>query len=193
MKPSGPGQSALLLSEVVFQLDELGIAYAVVGALAASFHGIVRSSLDADAVISPGGEQDLVQQLIARLLDQGLEVDHRPGSFDDPIDSVVAISDRHGNRVDLLTGIQGLDPDFGSRTIAAPLFGTSLKIIGIEDFVAMKAFAGSPRDLEDALGVMKVSADSIDYVLLKKLAVGYGREASATLDHLTRALKRPDC
>ncbi len=43
MKPDAPGQSAMLLTEVVARLDALRIPYAVIGGLAASFHGVVRS------------------------------------------------------------------------------------------------------------------------------------------------------
>ncbi len=55
MKPNGPGQSARLLSEVVVELQALKVRYAVIEALAASFHGVVRASLDADAVVATGG------------------------------------------------------------------------------------------------------------------------------------------
>jgi len=88
MKPDGPGQSAQLLTEVAVLLDSLGIPYAVIGGLAASFHGIVRSSLDADAVISAEDTSQL-EELIGRLERNQLQVSHRKGDFDDPIESVV--------------------------------------------------------------------------------------------------------
>jgi hypothetical protein len=49
---TGPGQSALLLLDAVSVLTSDGIDYAVIGALAASVHGVVRASIDADAVLS---------------------------------------------------------------------------------------------------------------------------------------------
>ena len=111
MKPDGPGQSARLLSEVAVLLDSLGIPYAVIGGLAASFHGIVPSSLDTDAVISARDASQL-EQLIGQLERKQLQVSHRKGDSDDPIDAVVAVTDEHLNKVDLLTGIRGLSPDF---------------------------------------------------------------------------------
>ena len=60
MKATGPGQSTLLLLDVVKVLNKYQISYAVIGALAASFYGVVRASLDADAVISlPHGKMDI--------------------------------------------------------------------------------------------------------------------------------------
>ena len=51
MKAKGPGQSAIVLLNVIDILNKLRIPYAVIGAFAASFHGIVRGTLDADALI----------------------------------------------------------------------------------------------------------------------------------------------
>ncbi|PIW59549.1 MAG: hypothetical protein COW13_04495, partial [Candidatus Omnitrophica bacterium CG12_big_fil_rev_8_21_14_0_65_50_5] len=51
MKISGPGQSPLLLLSIIPSFNKVKIPYAVVGAFAASFYGVVRASLDADAVI----------------------------------------------------------------------------------------------------------------------------------------------
>jgi len=35
-----------------------------------------------------------------------------------------------------------------------------LRVIGLEDFIAMKVFAGGPQDLEDARRAIAVSANS---------------------------------
>ncbi len=52
MRTRGPGESALLLLDAVDLMATQRIDYAVVGAMAASVHGAVRASLDADAVLS---------------------------------------------------------------------------------------------------------------------------------------------
>ena len=57
MRPRGPGESALLLLDVVDVLKAERIRYAVVGALAASVHGDVRASLDADVLITASQQQ----------------------------------------------------------------------------------------------------------------------------------------
>ena len=63
MKPTAPGQSAVLLLDVIESLEKLDIPYAVVGALAASFYGLIRASLDADAVLSLHGTKGKIDQL----------------------------------------------------------------------------------------------------------------------------------
>jgi hypothetical protein len=46
------GESALMLLDVVDLLIDQNLEYAVIGALAASIHGAVRASMDADVVLS---------------------------------------------------------------------------------------------------------------------------------------------
>ena len=52
MRTTQVGQSALLLLDAVGVLVTRNIPYAVIGAMAASVHGVVRASMDADAVLS---------------------------------------------------------------------------------------------------------------------------------------------
>jgi hypothetical protein len=52
MRTNRSGESALLLLDVVELLAREKIEYAVIGALAASVHGAVRASMDADVVLS---------------------------------------------------------------------------------------------------------------------------------------------
>ena len=52
MRASAPGQSALLMADVAESLARHGVRYAVIGAMAAAAHGVVRASLDADAIVS---------------------------------------------------------------------------------------------------------------------------------------------
>lgn len=51
MKINKSGQSALLLLNVIQVLNKLQVPYAIIGAFAASYYGVVRASLDADGKI----------------------------------------------------------------------------------------------------------------------------------------------
>jgi hypothetical protein len=52
MRAQAPGQSVLLLLDVVELLAASKVDYAVIGALAAAVHGSVRATIDADALVS---------------------------------------------------------------------------------------------------------------------------------------------
>jgi predicted nucleotidyltransferase len=184
MKAKGPGQSALLLLDVIDILNKRRIPHAVIGAFAASFHGVVRASMDADAMISLQSVQVDFETLIYELRKAGLKASYRRGDLGDPVGAVVHGEDRFKNRVDLLMNIRGMTEAVFSRTIEAEFMGARIHLVGIEDFIAMKIFAGSPKDLNDAAGVLKVSRDRTNFSLLRELVQGYGKSALHRLETL---------
>ena len=181
MRTTAPGQSALLLLDIIDVLEQKGITYAIIGAFAASFYGMVRASLDADAVISIHTSQEAVS-LCDDLRVKGLSVEHRKGDQDDPIAAVINIQDSFHNRVDLLIGIQGMAREVFQRTQSARFMGALIKIVSPEDFIAMKIFAGNPQDISDVMGVLDVSGKKIDFNLLRKLTVSYGADSIKKLE-----------
>lgn len=182
MRTTAPGQSALLLLDVIALLRSEGIDYAVIGAMAASVHGSVRASLDADAItfMSPQAAAPLERRFSAA----GFGATLRTGDPDDPIPALLALTDSHRNRVDLLVGLRGLDRSALDRTIEVPFKGVALRVIGREDFIAMKVYAGGPRDLADAAAALRRSPTSLDLPLLRGLAADYGRHAAEVLEKL---------
>jgi len=144
MRTSAPGQSALLMADLAELLAKQGVRYAVIGAMAAAVHGVVRACLDADAVVAL---QDREAQVLRQsLVEEGYEAVLRTGEVDDPIPALLEVNDSHGNRVDLLIGRRGMDSELMNRTRQVRLADAVLEIVGREDFIAMKAFAGGPVD-----------------------------------------------
>ena len=182
MRTDGPGQSALLMLDVADVLENHGVGYAVVGAMAAAVHGMVRASLDADAVVMLQVRE--AAGLRRSLDDAGLSAALRIGDHDDPIPALLEVQDTYGNRVDLLVGLRGLDPQALSRTRQVAFADSTLRVIGREDFIAMKAYAGGPQDLADARAVIAVDRESLDLELLRGLAARFGREAARSVELL---------
>lgn len=182
MRTRGPGESGLLLLDAVEVLEQEGIRYAVVGAMAASVHGVVRASIDADAVVStPSHSLHELERTFGRA---GFATDLRHGEDGDPIAAVLALTDTHGNRVDLLAGLHGLEPAAFTRAIGVPFHDALLRVVSREDFIAMKLYAGGPLDLTDARRALDAGRELIDMELLRRVAGSYGPEASAALDRL---------
>ena len=186
MRAAGPGQSALVLLDVIEILKTFHVPYAIIGAFAASFHGVVRASLDADALISFHAGQTEITALINAIRKAGLKSRYRKGEARDPIGGVIAIEDRFHNRVDLLMKIRGMTDAVFSRTVEAEFMNERIRVIGVEDFIAMKVFAGSSKDVSDIVGVLRVSYDRVNVALLKQLVQPYGKDARRTLDSLLR-------
>ena len=173
-----------LLSRIGSILDEAGADWAVIGAMAVAYHGWVRASLDADALISLKKSSLDIDQLGERLRKEGWNVEVRMGEPGDPLGFVVRIRDSHGNQADLIGGIRKLDPGFFDRIQREEWDGAALKFASTEDLLALKFYAGGPKDLEDAEGILKVRAGSMDHSLVSGLSKPFGRNAAEVCERL---------
>jgi len=88
------------MADIAGFLAARGVRYAVIGAMAAAVHGVVRASLDADGVVALHVRE--AQVLRQSLVEEGYEAVLRTGDVADPIPALLEINDVHGNRVDLL-------------------------------------------------------------------------------------------
>jgi predicted nucleotidyltransferase len=182
MRARRAGQSALLLLDVIPVLKIEAIEYAVIGAMAASVHGSLRASADADALLSVTVSK--LAKLARAFKKAGFETELRRGDEDDPIPAMLIVIDAHGNRVDLLGGLRGLDPQVFSRAIDVPFSGETIRVVGREDFIAMKCFAGGPQDVADAKLALKSAQSPIDHDLLRRVTRRFGRAAADVLEQL---------
>ena len=188
MRTKASGESALLLLDAIQVLRSVNVDYAVVGAMAASVHGVVRASFDADALLSI--DISALAELERSLKAAGFKTELRRGDMGDPISALLTLRDNFENRVDLLVGIRGFDPAAFSRTIEVALEGESLKFVGLEDFVAMKLFAGGPQDLVDARSALEAAPEPPNMELLEGLARRYGPETTRSLESLLSTFSR---
>jgi hypothetical protein len=182
MRAARPGQSALLLLDVVEPLRSEQLDYVVIGAFALSVHGVVRASTDADALIQTSVSR--MKQLCRVFENAGFEAELRQGDADDPIPAMLVLSDSHGNRVDLLGGLQGLDPKVFTRGIEVMFRDGTLRFVGREDFIAMKCFAQRPQDLLDAKAAYRTAERPLELDLMRRVARRFGREAADRLEEI---------
>ena len=138
-----------LLDAVAAHLERFGIPHALVGAAALALHGISRSTLDQDILVTD-----------TRVLDEGFWkefvstalVDRRRGDSDDPLAGVVRIEsgdDRAVDRtVDLIVGHSAWQSDMLTR--AEPVLDASgLRVVRAADLVLLKLYAGGSQDRWD--------------------------------------------
>ena len=185
MRTQRAGQSALLLLDVVEILQQENIGYAVVGAFALSAHGVVRGSTDVDALLfTTPARLAKLRTLFDRA---GFRAELRRGDADDPIPAMLVLHDGYNNHVDLLGGLRGMDPAVASRTVNVPFMDVDLRIVGREDFIAMKCFAGGPQDILDAQSAFDSAQGPVDVDLLRAVTRRFGRDAADKLEQvLTR-------
>lgn len=177
--PIRASSSLHLLNLVGQVLSESGVRWGAIGALAVAYHGWVRASMDADALITLRGSGIDTEELKRRLIDKGFHVDFREGDSEDPLGFVYRIQDDGGNQVDLIGGIRKLDPKFFDRIIRTELNGIGIRISSAEDLLALKLFAGGPLDLEDAAGMLNVLGSAVDRTLVADLCKKLGQDTEA--------------
>ena len=160
-------------------LGESGVRWGAIGALAVAYHGWVRASMDADAVITLRDSGIDTDKLLERLRHRGWAVDYREGDESDPLGFVFRIKDDAGNQVDLIGGIRRMDPALFDRVINTDLQGIRLRIASAEDLVALKVYAGGPNDLEDAAGILDVLGQTVDRAFILGLCKKFGPETES--------------
>jgi hypothetical protein len=176
------GQSALLLLDVIEILKREKVDYLVIGAFALSAHAVVRASSDVDALLYISYAR--LTKLSSKFDSAGFTTTLRPGDADDPILGMLVLSDSHGNRVELLGGLRGLDPKVFSRAIEVKFLNVDLRIVGREDFIAMKCFAGGPQDMADARAAYQAAQGPVDLDLLRTVTRRFGRDAADKLEEI---------
>lgn len=182
MRTERAGQSALLFLDVVEILARENIDYFIIGAFALSVHGLMRASSDVDALLSLSYAR--LAEASKKFEAAGFAVTLRRGDDDDPILSMLVLGDSHGNRVELLGGLRGLDPASFSRALEVQFRGVKLRIASREDFIAMKCFAGSAQDLADARAAFEGAQGPVDIDLLRAVTRRFGRDAADRLQEL---------
>jgi len=62
--------------------------------------------------------------------------------------------------------------------------GVNLRIVGREDFIAMKCFAGGPQDILDAQSAYCSARGPVDLDPLRAVARRFGRDAADELEQV---------
>jgi hypothetical protein len=128
-------------------MNSFNVDYVIVGGHAVAFHGYPRFTGDMDFFVRPSAEN------AARLLDVlrsfGFDRPEELESTFTQIGKVVQIG-RPPNRIDLLTGISGVDFDEAFRTsLPAHVDGLPVRMIGLETLLKNKRASGRTKDLSD--------------------------------------------
>jgi hypothetical protein len=184
LRTTRPGQSALLLLDAVDVLARERLDYVVIGTFALAVHGVIRATTGADAMVRASSAR--LRRAVPAFRAAGFGVRWRTGDPDDPVPAVLQVTDDHGNLVDLLAAFRGLDPGTFERGLEVPLRNGVLRVASREDFIALKCFAGGPRDLDDARRAAAHGDAPLDLARLRSAARRLGPDASRHLEALLR-------
>lgn len=136
----------MLLDVVIDELDRGGVPFALIGAAALAVHGISRSTLDIDLLVTDRGVLDLT---FWTALAADIERDSRPGDSTDPLAGVIRFRAREERDVDIVVGRGEWNVDVVTQAENARHHGRDLPTARVEDLILLKLYAGGSQDRWD--------------------------------------------
>ena len=135
-----------LLARIVSTLDAAGIPWAVIGAAALAVHGISRSTLDLDLLVTDARALD---RTVWADLEATAAVDVRRGDADDPLAGVIRFEGPGERTVDLVVGRSPWQRDIIARSETIEGGALPLRVARPADLVLLKLYAGGSQDRWD--------------------------------------------
>jgi predicted nucleotidyltransferase len=135
------------LKEFIELMNSHGVEYVIVGGHAVAYHGFPRFTGDMDFFVKPSAEN--AARLVTVLHSFGFaDVSSIESALLEP-GKIIQLG-RPPNRIDLLTGISGLDFDEAlADSVATEFDAIPVRIIGLRSLLKNKAASGRPKDLVD--------------------------------------------
>ena len=177
------------LQKIIQLLDKANIPYMISGSIGSSFHGHPRATNDADIVIDPTQKQ-LLDFLESLDPDFYVSKEAAIQALENQLMFNV-IDIRSGYKADLIIRKnRPFSQEEFARRIHATLLGVDTYILTPEDSILSKLEwtqgRGSQNQFKDALGVLTVQKDELDFDYLKHWAKELGIQDA--LDRLIREL-----
>jgi hypothetical protein len=174
-----PDALTRLLAELTRGLDARHIPFMLIGGQAVLLHGRPRLTDDVDATLGVGPDQ------LPAVLDAcaAIGLDPLPADVPSFVRETFVLPTRHAPsamRVDLIFSTLPYEAEAIRRAVRVPIGGADVPFATPEDLLVHKVFAGRPRDLEDAVSVIRRQGDAIDWAYVTRWLAAFaevpGRE-----------------
>lgn len=145
------------LREFIVLLNLHRVEFVIVGAHALAWHGLPRYTKDIDFLLNAHSSN---AEALLRVLEEfgfsSLEL--RVEDFLTP-GQVIQLG-REPNRIDLLTGISGVDwEESWSTSVAGEMDGIPVRFLGKDTYIKNKLASGRPQDLADASRLREINGE----------------------------------
>lgn len=158
-----------LIASVSHALRARGVPYMLIGGQAVLLHGEPRLTQDIDVTlgIAPDG--------ISKILDAAEEADLRilpedPDGFVTETFVLPCEEPGTGLRVDFIFSTTPYEAQAIDRAVEVEIQDESVRFAAAEDLILHKLFAGRPRDMEDAVGVVRRKGKEMDWEYMRRWA-----------------------
>lgn len=186
--PQTPDFEALIAT-ISRELEAVHIPFMLIGGQAVLLHGEPRLTADVD--ITLGVSPEALDDVLAAAQTAQLSIlPEDPAAFARETFVLPAAQPETGIRVDLIFSTTSYEAQAIDRAVLASVGGREVPFASVEDLLLHKLFAGRPRDIEDAAGVVRRKGEEIDWEYVERWAAEFatipGRD---TLPDLVRQLR----
>jgi len=133
-----------LLARVADLLNEAGIPFAIIGASALAAHGVSRSTLDIDVLVT---DRRTLRRDFWILADATIEI--RPGDDSDPLAGVVRVTAAGQRDIDIVVGRAAWQTHLLASTVRLELQDAQVPVVDAPGLIMLKLYAGGRQDLWD--------------------------------------------
>jgi hypothetical protein len=152
----------LLLARLARALRSHDVPFMLIGGQAVLLHGEPRLTLDVDVTL--GVSPEALGTVLAAC--EAMGVNPLPRTVEDFVREtfVLPVSDPATNiRIDLIFSTTPFEAAAIGRAIEVEVAGELVPFATAEDLIIHKLFAGRPRDLEDAEGIVRRKGSDLDW------------------------------
>jgi hypothetical protein len=158
-----------LIGRLAAELEARRIPFMLIGGQAVLLHGEPRLTQDVDVTMGVG--PDRVQDLLDACEALGLDpLPDDPRSFVRETFVLPAADPDTGVRVDLIFSTTPYEAQAIERAVLIDVGTRNAPFATAEDLMLHKLFAGRPRDLEDAAGIVRRKGPELDWEYLERWA-----------------------
>jgi predicted nucleotidyltransferase len=165
--PSHLPDFSLLLATIARALGDQHISFMLIGGQAVLLHGEPRLTEDIDLTLA--ADPTRLPSLLRVCEQAGLAV--LPDNVEAFVRETFVLPTRHEDsriRVDFIFSSTPYEQQAIARAESVTLAGVQVPFARAEDLIIHKLFAGRPRDLEDAVGVIRRKGDQLDWTYLEE-------------------------
>ena len=179
------GRTLSVAETVAKTLREAGTRSAVIGAIALAFHGYARATQDVD-IATHVDPRTVLRDIEQSLQQHGYTTRLIFPDADDPLGGVLTVT---GDNFDAVQVVNFYNPWAASsnpgrssiQTAAARIPGYDLHVADVPHLIALKLYAGGPRNRSDVLELIERNRD-VDHGVIRRVCGQF--DLTADIDEL---------
>ena len=151
---------AELLADLGRAFEALGISWYLFGAQAAIVYGVARLTADVDVTVRAPSTP--TSEWLVTLEGHGFSRRFTDPAFTKQTRVLPVVHLATGLPVDIVLAGPGLEEELLGRAVLISIDGVEVPVVEVADLVILKVLASRPKDLEDAVSLLRIHGERLD-------------------------------